>query len=171
MEPPSRRLLCCCDACAVLFSGQSSARFRQVPKRIESWPDFHLTGLQWEMLSIPINLAFFYRSSPAQRVVALYPSPAGATESQLPPDSWDQLVNENPRLKELEPDVEALLVNRVGQAREYYRVPIDEAFKLVGILHLHWRGLSGGAKVWEEIKRFCIDLQGRAISSPGGSHA
>ena len=62
----------------------------------------------------------------------------------------------NPVLSELEPDVEALLVNRVGAARgsapaEYYMVPIDDCYKLVGLIRIHWRGLSGGTEVWQEI--------------------
>ena len=54
----------------------------------------------------------------------------------------------------LEPDVEALLVNRIGEARECYRVGIDECYKLVGLIRTHWRGLSGGQAVWDEIGRF-----------------
>ena len=78
------------------------------------------------------------------RVVALYPSPAGATESLVTPEAWEALVAENPVLRDFEPDVEALLVNRVGEARECYRVGIDECYKLVGLIRTHWRGLSGG---------------------------
>ncbi len=44
-------------------------------------------------------------------------------------------------LAELEPDVEALLVNRMNGERAYYRTPIDECFKLVGLIRAHWRGL------------------------------
>ena len=49
-------------------------------------------------------------------------------------------------LAELEPDVEALLVNRMKGERAYYRAPIDECFKLVGLIRMHWRGLSGGTR-------------------------
>ena len=62
---------------------------------------------QWENLHLPINLAFFYRSSPAQRVIAMFPSPAGATESLLTLESWKELAAENPVLDEMESDVEA----------------------------------------------------------------
>jgi hypothetical protein len=162
IEPASRRLLCCCDACAVLFSGRQSARYRRVPRLIQSLPDFRLTDAQWEELRLPINLAFFFRSSAAGRVVAVYPSPAGATESLLPLEAWHALEEENPLLRELEPDVEALLVNRVGPARDHYRIPIDECYKLVGLIRTNWRGLSGGAEVWEVIGRFFSSLKGRS---------
>ena len=45
------------------------------------------------------------------------------------------------RLKNMEPDVEALLVNRIGHARawtsEYFLVPIDQCYKLVGLIRSH----------------------------------
>ena len=95
-------------------------------------------------------------------MLALYPSPAGPTESLLALDSWDEIVRDNPALREMEPDVEALLVNRVGGAGEYYIVPIDECYKLVGLIRAHWRGLSGGTEVWREIKGFYASLSERA---------
>jgi hypothetical protein len=162
MEPNNRRLLCCCGACAVLFSGQPGARYRRVPRRVQFLRDFAMTDTQWEELLIPINLAFFFRSTAAGRVVAAYPSPAGATESLLALESWHQLERENPILQELEPDVESLLVNRVGQAREFYRVPIDECYKLVGLIRTRWRGLSGGAEAWQAIGRYFTDLKARS---------
>jgi len=170
VEPVNRRLVCSCDACAILFEGQSSSKYRRVPRRIERLADFRLTDLQWESLHLPINLAFFYFSSPANRVIAMFPSPAGATESLLPLESWNELAIDNPVLPELKPDVEALLVNRVGEGRQYIRVPIDECFKLVGLIRTHWRGLSGGTEVWREITRFFSSLNDRAITR-GEDHA
>ncbi len=159
VEPATQRLVCSCTACAILFSGQPSARYRRVPRHLEFLGDFRLTDAQWEELHLPINLAFFYRSTRAGRVVAVYPSPAGGTESLLTLEAWHQLEEENAVLRELEPDVEALLVNRVGPAREHYRVPIDACYRLVGLIRSNWRGLSGGAEVWEEIRRFFAGLQ------------
>ena len=54
------------------------------------------------------------RSSVTGGVVALYPSPAGATESELELTAWDALCAANPVLERLEPDAEALIVNRTG---------------------------------------------------------
>jgi hypothetical protein len=161
IEPVERRLLCSCDACAILFTGQTK-RFRRVPRRIEFLPDLQLTDAQWEELHLPINLAFFFHSSPARRVIAVYPSPAGATESLLALDAWQRLEEENPLLRQLEPDVEALLVNRIGQSRNCYRVPIDECYKLVGIMRKHWRGLGGGTAVWEQTAQFFASLRERS---------
>jgi hypothetical protein len=161
VEPASRRLLCACDACAILFSGQGSVKYRRVPRRAERLANFRLSDEQWAGLSLPVGLAFFLHSSAAGRPLAVYPSPAGPTEAALPAEDWEALAEDNPVLRALEPDVEALLVNRVGAAREHYRVGVDECYKLVGLLRAHWRGLSGGDAVWEEIGRFFKDLANR----------
>jgi hypothetical protein len=164
VEPSSRTMVCACEPCAILFSGQAEMKYKRVPRRIRSLPDFQLTDGQWDSLMIPIQLAFFFDSTPAGRVLALYPSPAGPVESLLALDSWEEIVRDNPVLKELEPDVEALLIKRVGGLSEYYLVPIDECYKLVGLIRAHWRGLSGGTEVWREIGQFFARLKER--SSP-----
>jgi hypothetical protein len=144
IEPDTRRLLCACQGCALLFDNPESRRYRRVPREVTQLQQFALTDAQWDALLIPINLAFFVHSSPETRVLALYPGPAGATESTLALDTWDDLATTNPVLNELQQDVEALLVNRMDGAREYYRVPIDRCYELVGLIRSHWHGLSGG---------------------------
>ncbi len=161
IELANRLLRCACDACAILFSNQAAAKFRRVPRRTDYLADFHLTDLQWEGLQLPINLAFLLHISAAGRVVAFYPSPAGATEARPPLDAWQMVVEDNPVLRELEPDVEALLVNRLGATPEYYRVGIDECYKLVGLIRTHWRGMSGGPEVWERVRGFFTGLNER----------
>ncbi len=104
-----------------------------------------MSDAQWDDLLIPISLAFFTCSSAAGRVMALYPGPAGASESSLRLDAWEEIAAANPELLDMQPDVEALLVNRVGATREYFIVPIDECYRLVGIIRMRWSGLSGGA--------------------------
>ena len=103
--------------------------------------------------------------------MALYPSPAGATESLLPLEAWQQIVENNPILKQMQPDVEALLVNRTHETRDYYYVSIDECYKLVGLIRSHWRGLSGGTEVWKEIGRFFARLKERSGPAPEQDHA
>jgi hypothetical protein len=167
IELMQRRLHCACDACAMLFSGQAGTKYKRVPRDSRLLTNFRMTDAEWDGLLIPINLAFFFQNSMTSRVSALYPSPAGATESLLPLEAWSGIVQANPALNQLEPDVEALLVNRVGRARgsapaEYYLVPIDACYKLVGLIRIHWRGLSGGTEVWQEIGNFFSDLRARS---------
>jgi hypothetical protein len=162
VEPATRRLACACDACALLFDGPTGGRYRRVPRRVRSLPDLILTDETWEALQLPINLAFFVRSTPASRVVAHYPSPAGATESLVAAEAWESLAEANPVLLAFEPDVEGLLVNRIGESRESYRVGIDHCYRLVGLIRSHWKGLSGGAMVWGEIAGFFDGLREQA---------
>ena len=172
LEIAHRRLICVCGACAILFSGQRSAKYKRVPQRICRLRDFSMTAAQWESLLLPINMAFFFRSSAENRVIAMYPSPAGATESLLPMEAWRDLELRNPQLAVMESDVEALLANRVGEARgvqpsEYYVLPIDECYKLVGVIRTHWHGFSGGTEVWQEIGKFFAHLRSAATVARG----
>ncbi len=159
VEPASRRIVCSCEACAILFSSQHDGRYRRVPHAIEFLRDFRMTDAQWDDLHIPINLAFFFRIGSSQKVAAFYPSPAGAMESLLPLETWQDLERDNPILLCLEPDVEALLVNRIGANREFFRVPIDVCYHLVGLIRGHWRGLSGGSNVGDQIAQFFAALK------------
>ncbi len=159
IEVHARRLVCCCQACALLFGHNDAAKYRTIPQRRDPLPDFRITDAQWDALAVPINIAFFVRSSARSGVMAFYPSPAGATESQLDLEAWQELEADNPVLAQLEPDSEALLVNRVETARAYYRVSIDHCYQLVGLIRAGWRGVSGGAKVWEAIHQFFDALE------------
>ena len=161
LEPEKKQILCACEACAVLFCGQSGAHYLRIPRRICMLQDLQMTDMQWESLMIPINLAFFYYDSASARMIAMYPSPAGATESLLHLESWEEIRTQNRTLQSMEPDVEAFLVNRVGAEAEYFLVPIDECFRLVGIIRMHWKGLSGGTEVWKQIQGFFTDLRSR----------
>jgi hypothetical protein len=164
LELDSRELICACRPCSLLFErgGSGSGRYKLVPERRLRLQDFAMGEQAWEELRIPVDMAFFFRSSAAQRVLAYYPGPMGPTESQLQLSSWQELERANPILEELEVDVEALLVNRVRGARRHWLVPLDECYALVGVIRTHWRGLTGGSEVWREIDRFFEELDRRA---------
>ena len=155
MDPATRALKCACQACAILFGHrESKTKYLRVPRDTRSLLDFSLDDAEWAALMLPIDIAFFLRSSAQERVVAFYPSPAGATESLLSLDAWNDLVERNPVLNTMLPDVEALLVNRLGENRQYFIAPIDKCYQLVGLIRTYWRGLSGGDVVWTEIDQF-----------------
>jgi hypothetical protein len=154
------RVTCACDPCAILFGGNTRQRFRRIPRDVTQLHDFLMDDQQWDSLLIPINLAFFVNSSAAGRVVAQYPSPGGAMQSSLDLDYWQAIVERNPVLQQFEPDVEALLVNRISAPARYFRAPIDHCFHLTGIIRSHWRGLSGGEEVWKKIDDFFRQLSG-----------
>jgi hypothetical protein len=161
-----RNLLCACRGCYLLFlsEGAGGAHYRSVPDRYLAFPDFRLSSSQWESLQIPVGIAFFFLNSNLGRVAAFYPGPAGATESELPLDTWAEVVAGNPTLAVLEADVEAFLVRagpRDGGA-ECYLVPIDACYELVGHLRRLWRGFDGGQEAHEKLDSFFETVRSRA---------
>jgi hypothetical protein len=170
IEPAVRKLTCSCEPCAILFT-RESGKYRRIPRQVKFLPDFRMAEAQWENLMIPIGMAFFFYSSPLEKMTAMYPSPAGPTESLLSLGAWESIVQETPELKNILPDVEALLVNRIGIAQnsepKYFIAPIDQCFKLTGLIRAHWRGLSGGTEVWDEIEKFFSGLERNSIAVKG----
>jgi hypothetical protein len=167
----TREIMCTCRACSILFyqEAASEGKYRLIPDRHLFLEDFEMSDAQWESLRIPVDMAFFFYSKPAERVVAFYPSPMGPTESLLKLGAWEELEKANPVLKGMERDVEALLVNRARGAREHFLVPMDKCYSLVGLIRMHWRGFSGGQEVWEEIGRFFEELRrhSKSVSREG----
>jgi hypothetical protein len=164
LDLQSRRLLCACRACTILFDrdGAGGGHYRLVPYRSRLITDLELDDAVWLAFDIPVDMAFFFHSSAAGRVVAFYPSPLGATESLLDLAAWDDLVAANPLLAGLEPDVEALFVNRAKGKREHWILPVDRCYELVGLVRTHWQGFGGGAEVWTALETFFDGLRERA---------
>jgi Family of unknown function (DUF5947) len=162
----ARTLMCACRGCYLLFlsEGAGGAHFRSVPDRYLAFPDFELSPAQWDNLQIPVSVAFFFLNSTLGRVAAFYPGPAGATESELPLDTWADVTRANPALAFLQPDVEAFLVrsrpNRGGT--ECYIVPIDTCYELVGHLRRLWRGFDGGKEANAKLDAFFDDVKVKA---------
>jgi len=159
MDVKARLMVCACEPCSILFQHREDARYKRIGRDVRFLPDFRMTDAEWEALLIPIGLAFFIHSGPEARMLAFYPGPAGCTESLLSLQSWSEIQARNAVLERMEPDTEALLVNRMGGAREHYLVPVDRCYQLVGLIRLHWRGLSGGEEAWREIREFFAGLQ------------
>ena len=160
LELTERQILCVCESCLALRGGDRD--YRPTGTRFVVLDDFELPDELWASFSIPIGLAFFLHSSGTGGVVSLYPSPAGATESELDLAGWQELVRANPVLGSLEPDAEALVVNRMSEPHRHAIVPIDECYRLVGLIKVRWEGISGGTGPEEAIAGFFDDLERRA---------
>ena len=160
----TRSLLCACRACYLLFTQAGAGRgtYRSVPDRYLTDPDFVLGEAQWEQLQVPVAMAFFFHNSVQDRIVAQYPSPAGATESLLDLAAWATIAAENPLAAALQPDVEALIVHRTRERNESYLVPIDACYELVGRVRLHWTGFDGGPEARAEIAEFFEKVRARS---------
>jgi hypothetical protein len=173
----SRALLCTCRACYLLFTDEAAnLRYRAVPERYLSFAESPLDARAWDELQIPVGLAFLFRNSVQERTIAFYPSPAGATESELPLQAWERIVEANPELSVLRPDVEALLIFRTGGTStggtstdgagstggSCYLVPIDACYELVGRLRMLWRGFDGGQQAHQAMEEFFETVRRRS---------
>ncbi len=162
----ARNLMCACRGCYLLFisEGAGGAHFKSVPDRYLAFSDFELSPEQWDNLQIPVSVAFFFLNSSLGRVAAFYPGPAGATESELPLDTWAEVIDANPQLTTLQPDVEAFLVRSMPNqgGTECYIVPIDACYELVGHLRTLWRGFDGGKEANAKLDLFFESVRTRA---------
>jgi hypothetical protein len=126
--------------------------------------DFDCDEALWDRLRVPIGLAFLMRTTVTDGVLAFYPSPAGATESELPEGAWEALAERNPILGELDPDAEALIINRLADPPEYAIAPIDQCYALVGLVKSRWEGISGGDALERAVPEFFAALRARSTS-------
>ncbi len=161
----SRSLLCTCRYCYLLFTheGAAQGKFRAVPDRYLFDPELSLSEGQWDRFQIPVRIAFFFHNSSLGKVVAFYPSPAGATESMLSLDAWEDLAGAVPMAATLAPDVEALIVYAPrGGAFQCYLVPIDACYELTGRVKKSWKGFDGGEEAWSSIDAFFTSVKERS---------
>jgi hypothetical protein len=167
----NRTLMCTCRGCYLLFTAHDAdLRYCAVPDRYLSFDDFSIGTAQWEALEIPVGLAFFFHNSVLAKTIAFYPGPAGVTESELSLDAWDTVLDANPRLRVLEPDVEALLIRAPERERtgfDCHLVPIDACYELAGRLRRVWRGFDGGQDAHAELDEFFDTVVGRSRTAPG----
>ncbi len=174
----TRAMMCACRPCYLVFApdGAGGSRFCAVPDRFVSFPEFTLSASQWDALQIPVGVAFFFMNSSLDHIAAFYPSPAGATESLLSLESWEQIVAANPDLASLRPDVEAFLVRsaerRSGQSSaECYLVPIDVCYELVGELRRLWKGFDGGTEAHAALDAFFDRVRAKARPAHASAEA
>ncbi|MFG1690200.1 DUF5947 family protein [Nonomuraea sp. NPDC049269] len=168
LELTVREPRCACRPCALLFDHPPAEddRYRLVPDRRWHLPDFALDDTTWAALEIPVQMAFACHDTSEGRTVIRYPGPAGAVDAATAPAAWASVEAANPVLRHLAPDVEALLVNRTGGARDHWLVPIDDCFALVAVLRSRWKGLAGGQDVWNGVGAFFTELRRRAKPAP-----
>lgn len=161
-----RQLMCVCRGCYLLFTDtDADLHYRAVPDRYLTFPDFAFDRRQWEVLQIPVGLAFFFHNSALGRTVAFYPGPAGATESELDLQAWADIRSTDPRVDTIADDTEALLVRVPAEENAAplgYLVPIDACYEFVGRLRLMWRGFDGGQDVRAYIDEFFELLESRS---------
>jgi hypothetical protein len=117
--------------------------------------------LAWATFGIPVDLAFFVADDDGN-VDAFYPGPAGTTRAPVDAGAWSALAVANPPIARMQARVEALLVRQHEARRAHFVVPIDDCFRLVGVVRSQWHGFSGGREVWRAIDEFFTALTERA---------
>lgn len=158
------KFMCTCEMCAITRA--ETSLYKPLPQRLLDLDPFNLPDSLWSDFLIPVNMTFFVLSTAKNGAIAFYPAPTGATESKLKMEPWNELVSLNPVLKELEPDLEALLVNRLNREGQYFIVPIDCCYKLIGMIRLAWKGIYGGKEVNDIINQFFSELKERSVRCP-----
>ena len=173
VDPGERSLVCACTACALLFdhAGAVGGRFRAVPRRVLTDRGHAVDAAAWDRLQIPVGVVFLFRDTALDRLVAFYPSPAGATQSELDPEELAGIGACTRLAALLEPDVEALLVRRAAGEYRCYLVPIDICYELVGRMRLHWHGFDGGSVARAELDAFFARVEDSAADVGAGDPA
>jgi hypothetical protein len=170
IELAARRILCTCRPCRIVFepAGAAQGKYRAIPARFREINEFAIDEARWDALQVPIGLVFFFYNSLEKKMIAFYPSPAGATESLLPLDAWEQIRALYPDLASLEADVEAVVVQRNRESSRAFIVPIDSAYELVGLIRTSWKGFDGGSeahnKIADYFERVRLRSRGRAAA-------
>ena len=156
-----RTIVCACDACGTLFGLIDVETYRRIHPSVRRLSHITMDDASWSSLGVPVGLAFLSRTTSGE-VLAAYPGPAGATMAGVNRDAWNSVVARHPDLQDLEPDVEAWLVNRIAAEPLQYRVSIDHCYRLAGLVRSRWTGIGGGPPVAEAIAQFFQALDGLA---------
>jgi hypothetical protein len=160
VDREERKLLCACVACVLAFEGESAARFRSVPEGVRRIGEDVLGSIDLAGSGVPVGLAFFFRPSSVRRLLAVFPSPAGATEAELAEQAEAALT---PVTTGIADDVEALLVRRTRDGvMSAFVVPIDACYELTGLIRREWRGVDGGTEGRTQVDAFFARLADRA---------
>jgi hypothetical protein len=158
LDEQSGQLVCACRPCSLLFERDAAGagHYRLIPT-----VRTQLDDVPADLLNVPVGLAFFVRQDDG-RVLAHYPSPLGTTEHEVEATIWRELEQQVPAALALRPRVEALLVRTTGgrDRGQQWILPLDDCYRLVAVIRMHWSGMSGGPTVWREVARFFADLEG-----------
>jgi hypothetical protein len=163
VDRTERRLLCACPLCTMAFDGTQPARFRTVPQRVRGGANQGIDGDALSALGVPVGLAFFMRLGASGQWLAVFPSPAGATEAEIDESAWAAFAAKTPLVQDIADDVEALLVNRRRDGSiTCFVVPVDACYELTALIRRSWQGIDGGDEVRAAIDRFFAALAERS---------
>lgn len=155
LELATGALNCACIACALLFDREGQP-LRRLPRDTRYLDGFDLDPLEWVSLMIPVKLAFITGHD------TRYPSPGGIVTAPLEAELWASICARHPELQTLQPGLEALLINYMERPHQLFITPIDQCYRLAGLVRTAWAGFSGGPEVRRRVHDFCAELCGEA---------
>lgn len=172
VDREASRLLCACRACASSFAGTSARRHRAVPKQVRRDATFRLSDAELAALGVPVGLFFLCRRTNPARWVGFFPGALGPAEAEVDQAACAALAARSKLVATLEPDVEALLIRRERSGAESaYAVPIDECYRLTGLLRQFHRGFDGGDEARAVLEDFFAELARRSEPLGAGTSA
>jgi hypothetical protein len=165
VDRTDRRLLCACSMCTLAFGGLHPARFRTVPEHVRGGGSAGLDDESLALLGVPVGLAFFMRPSTTKCWLAVFPSPAGATEAEIDDGAWAAFAAKSELARDIQEDVEAMLVNRRRDGTvTCFVAPVDACYELTALVRKSWRGIDGGDEVRTAIEDFFAGLAQRTLA-------
>ena len=134
-----RRIICTCESCLAMRAGDRE--LRPTGTRIVWLDDFDLPDEIWASFWIPIGLAFFIDSTRDRRLDGALPEPRRRDRVGARARHLGAAADAEPGADgTLEADVEALIVNRMTEPHEHVIAPIDECYRLVGMIKVELGG-------------------------------
>ena len=156
-----RRILCACATCWAQRSGDPN--LRPTGSRVVWLEDFSLPDELWARLEVPIGLSFFMYSSSVEAMVAMYPSPAGATESELKLDGLGGPARRSIRSSSRSsPTPRRSSSTGCPDQPSYVIAPIDECYAPRRRVKVNWEGISGGDAIERAVPTFFERLRQRS---------
>jgi len=102
-----------------------------IPRETRAIRDFRMPDVPWKIHDLPGNVTFVFYSTSAAKLMSVCQVAAGTVESTVPREVWKAIIEANPALEEMRPDVEGLLIIHTGESREYFIAPIDVCYNLI----------------------------------------
>jgi hypothetical protein len=130
-EVATQRIVPACDKCASLFLRNDGRPFKLIPRQTRALENFQMPDVSGEAFSLAVGVTFIFYSTGAARLLAVYRSAFTTVETIVPRETWKAMVEANPALEEMRPDVEGLLIISTLNFREYCIAPIDVCYNLV----------------------------------------
>ena len=130
-EVATQRVLFACNPCASRFEKRSGGPFKLIPRSTRQIEDFRMPEVPWQTYDLPGNVTFVFYCTAAAKLLSVCKVAAGTVDLTVPREVWKAIIEANPVLEEMRPDVEGLLIIHTGDSREYFIAPIDVCYNLI----------------------------------------